>query len=249
MARYPVMGWLAPNAIDMIGKLTRHPTLSYQVGDENLVDGLTMHFLGQPQGGDLVTGYGIVPPEITARYQVGNGYPGFAYTWQVDPDGALYQMWDTAIMTWHADGPRGAAYPNIGWHNVHSRGVLLTGFGLKGEPTPEQIATVAKLARDYGRTLKGPLRIYAHKDFTATDCPGYASHLWIPRIQDAMKGEDMQFGDKDKADLRNAMDGVRGWASYILACQQAYPRLIGLSPGTELTGASETFDRILGPLL
>ncbi len=196
------------DAVDMRGKLPQHPTATYQQGNEQYVDGLTMHFLGQPQGGDLIKGYGIVPPEITARYQVGNGYPGFAYTWQCDPDGALYQMWDTTIMTWHADGPRGASYSNIGWHNVHSRGVLLTGFGIDGEPTEAQIATVAKLARDYGQTLKGPLRIYAHKDFTATDCPGNKSHLWIPRIEAAMKEDTMT--DAQKAAITNALNGWWG---------------------------------------
>lgn len=242
------MNWLAPNATALV--LPLHPTLSYQPGDEKLVDGLTMHYLGQPKDEDKVIGYGAVPPRATANYQIGNGYPGFAYTWQVDPSGALYQAWDTDLMTWHTGGPRSDAYPNIGWHNVHSRGVLLTGFGIEGEPTDAQIATVGKLARDYGKYLGRPLRIYAHKDLGNTDCPGNKSHLWIPQIWDAMKVRE-NMTDEQKAELQRVANIFAAWQAALDArAQQAVALGYGITDSfsariaDELKGAVESLRKM-----
>ena len=68
------------------------------------------------------------------------------------------------------------------------------------------------------------------------------------RLMEGMKGEDMTFTDKDKTDLDNARNVVRGFAALLKTAHDSFPLLVNVEPGKQLTGASETLDRILGGL-
>lgn len=194
--------WLAPGAVNLIGKLpTRAGAAGYENGPLDEISVLAVHYLGDPNPTGSAAGYGVVTPEVTARYQTGKTtgdlFPAIAYGWQIDPDGTLYQMHPVATVTW-----------GIAGHNRHCRHVLLTGFGKKGKPTPKQLAVLTQLWHDLERHLGRAVKLEGHRFVLAnSECPGDLAVSWLGEARD---GRPAGSGTQAVYDREKALDALHG---------------------------------------
>ena len=191
--------WIAPSAVNLIGQLpTRAGTRPYPLGDESLVSTIAVHYVGDPDPAGSVAGYGPVTPLVTARYQTtkqtGDLFPAIAYTWQIDPDGTLYQFHDPRVRTWH-----------VGIANDRARGVLLPGFGRKGQPTHLQLVRLAWLRRDYQAYRGRLIFLLGHGDLMASVCPGDLAQEWLSKARG--------MAEMDKDQLREHLNVLWGYAA------------------------------------
>jgi hypothetical protein len=153
-------------------------------GDISLVDTLVVHYPGDPVEGGSKTGYekyygarGTWVVDDVASFQTGPKrglqFPEIAYTWVITPDGTLYQCHDLETQTWQ-----------VGDHNHHTRGVLLTGFGRLGTPTEAQWDRLQRLHQRLSwhldpETTGRVLALRPHNYFGGTVCPGEATTQFL----------------------------------------------------------------------
>lgn len=164
--------WVCPGAISLIGALPTRNGQQYELRSLALVDTLACHYVGDPDPAGSIAGYGNITVPNTAQWQVtktdGDLFPEIAYHFAITQEGTLWQCLDIRKKAWH-----------VGAANGRSVGVLLTGFGRKGRPSPVQVGTLTMLWRNLERHLNRDVALVGHKELKATDCPGLAADEWL----------------------------------------------------------------------
>lgn len=183
------MTWIVPGAVNLIGTLPTRPGVSpYPTGSLAKIDTLVAHYLGDPvKPRGSVQGYGDVSPEAIARIHVSPGaqeeFPAIAYTWVLSWNGKLYQCHPLETITWQ-----------VAKNNTHTRGVVLTGFGRKGQPSPAQKRALATLWCALEAHLDRDLDLSAHRLVVAnSECPGDHVARWLADVRNIaaeIAGED-----------------------------------------------------------
>jgi hypothetical protein len=141
-------------AVDLTGKLLRHPQLNYPTRPLADIRYLVIHHTG--------TGPDFGPTQIAEEHVTGNGWPGIGYHFVVGPEGALYRTQDLSVVSHHARQFNPAAV-----------GIALMGNLAQSEPPPAQLAATADVVAGLLADLGLPLdALRGHGEMVSTDCPG-----------------------------------------------------------------------------
>jgi hypothetical protein len=136
---------------------------------------ITLHHTAKLPGMDTRTDAELVRG-IQAFHQDGRGWADIGYHWVLGRDGNVYQGRSTAVQGAHA----GAG------HNGHNLGISVIGDFDAHLPTPRVLRTLrlflGSRMRRYGIP---PARVYGHRDFKPTDCPGDRLYAWLGRFKAA----------------------------------------------------------------
>lgn len=195
------MTWLAPGAVNLIGRLpTRHGVAPYPRGEVGRIGTLVAHYLGDPDPNGSVAGYGDLTPAQIASFHVNPGaqelFPAIAYTWVVTADGTLHQCHALETISWQVAGK-----------NSVTRGVVLTGFGRRGQPNETQLRTLAALWAALAAHLGRWIALSGHRLVVANSaCPGDLVHQWLARTQQIKAAMEEAM---DELELRAVMGEMR----------------------------------------
>lgn len=203
------MVWAPSNTEVLIGKLpTRIGARLYESRPLNSIRTLVLHYLGDPIKTGSIRGYGTVAAYSTAHYQTtkkdGDLFPEIAYHFQVDSDGTVYQLHALSKRTWHA----GKAA------NDEGVAILLTGFGMLGQPTPQQIDAIKRLRRQIERHLDRELGVAGHCEYMDTICPTKTYGKWIAKARERESCFDPE-------DFRSDLDLLYAYISWLVDMKKA----------------------------
>ena len=155
----------AVERIDLRGRLPAHPERVYPRRPLVDIRYLVVHHSGaSPSFG---------PEAIAAQHVEGNGWPGIAYHYVIDPAGRVFQTQDLTVLTHHA-----------AQFNPVAAGIALAGdLSTALPPEPQRLAAarlLAELCLDLGLA---PDAVRGHGELVGTGCPG-ARFLgeWKPRL-------------------------------------------------------------------
>lgn len=172
--------WVYEKAINLIGKLPvrANPDQGVYVWSGTTpIQSLVCHYLGDRTNVGSAEGYGILTPEAVANYQTtvtdNWHFPEIAYSFQIQPDGSVYQLQPLEKETWHASAA-----------NYYSRGILFTGFGKLGQPTQAAKNSCCELFLAVEKQLGREMGLLAHKEVSQTECPGDIP--WVQEVRDML---------------------------------------------------------------
>lgn len=141
-------------AVDLTGKLVRHPQSTYPTRPLADIRYLVIHHTG--------AGPDIGPAQIAEEHVSGNGWPGIGYHVVVAPDGAVYRTQDLTVVSHHARQ-----------FNPVAVGIALMGNLAQAEPPPAQLLATADVVAGLLADLGLPLdALRGHGEMVPTDCPG-----------------------------------------------------------------------------
>jgi hypothetical protein len=107
---------------------------------------------------------------IQAFHQDTRGWADIGYHWLIGRDGRVYEGRALDVQGAHAGGD----------NNRNNLGVSVIGDFSTRLPDGPQLATLTAFLRDQMRTRSIPLdRLFGHRDFKATACPGDALYAWL----------------------------------------------------------------------
>lgn len=137
--------------VDLVDKLTTHPSKSYQKRSLSWIEQIIIHHTAGSQG-----------PRDIARYHVEtNDWPGIGYHFVIDAYGTIYQTNELDTLSYHCAG-----------QNTRSIGVALIGNFELAEPTPMQYTAAHQLVSKLYAEFPGIYGVFPHKNYSATACPG-----------------------------------------------------------------------------
>jgi hypothetical protein len=144
----------SPTVEDLIGKLLRHATKTYESRALSDIRNLIIHHSAV---------VATVGPQRIAEYHVRNeGWPGIGYHFVVAADGKLYQSNALTTVSYHAAGV-----------NTPSVGICFLGSFQKEVPPPAQLRAGAHLVAWLMQELNLDVdAVKGHKEFMQTACPG-----------------------------------------------------------------------------
>ncbi|MGQ9840353.1 MAG: N-acetylmuramoyl-L-alanine amidase [Anaerolineae bacterium] len=167
-------GVQAPEIVNIVEKLPRHPTLKYDRRTLDKITHIAIHHTAAPAN---------VTPERIAQYHVDKDWPGMGYHFYVTPDGTIYQTNELETISYH-----------VYQQNHYSVGITIAGNFINGAvPTPRQIEQVGHLVAWLMQKLNIPLKnVLGHKEFpqNVTTCPGsdwITGQNWKAQILDRVK--------------------------------------------------------------
>jgi N-acetylmuramoyl-L-alanine amidase-like protein len=110
---------------------------------------------------------------IQKYHQEQKGWGDIGYHFLIDSAGRIFEGRDLKWQGAHAGGPEGV-------NNIQNLGVCMLGDFLHKSPTPAALKSL-ELLLDSLRTQFNipPSRVYPHKEFTTTQCPGPALTEWL----------------------------------------------------------------------
>ena len=141
--------------INVTASLPVHPSLRYGFRPLDRILYIVIHHAGVDAD---------PTPEQTARYHVEtNGWPGIGYHFAIMRDGTVYQTNWLTTLSYHVSG-----------HNQESVGILLNGDFREGRgPTQAQFQSLfVFLIPELIAQLGDHVEVKAHKELSATSCPG-----------------------------------------------------------------------------
>ena len=100
------------------------------------------------------------------------------YHYLIDSAGRIFEGRELRWQGAHAGGPGGV-------NNTQNIGICMLGDFLKRPPTPAALKSLELLIESLRGQYKIPAtRVYAHKEFTTTQCPGPALSAWLKNKYD-----------------------------------------------------------------
>lgn len=107
-------------------------------------------------------------PESFANYHINqNGWPGIGYHFVIDKEGTVYQTNDLETVSYHCSG-----------QNASSVGVCLIGNFDIETLTAGQQKNLDRLVQNLRGKLPRPIKVFGHRDFKNTNCPGANLPVW-----------------------------------------------------------------------
>jgi hypothetical protein len=160
----------APEVVDLVAQLPRHPTRSYPTRPLADIRYIVLHHTGASRD--------VGVRAIAAEHVHVNGWPGIAYHYLVGADGTLWRTADITTVTYHARQ-----------FNAASVAVALVGdlaTSLPGGAQLERTADlVARLLVDLGLPVEN---VRGHREMVVTPCPGETFlGVWKPRLRRAIE--------------------------------------------------------------
>ncbi len=147
--------------VDLAGRLPTAPE-NAPVPATALKSSLTVHWLGGDFSRTASDDEARARLEAIARDHIardwgnGQGGSGIMYHEAIAPSGTVFVLRDYTEVVWHAGSEDG---------NLHSRAVLVL-CGPSTPATPAQLSALRRRFQDFG------VRVYGHREWSATQCPG-----------------------------------------------------------------------------
>jgi len=152
--------------LDVSDELPTHPTKEYETRDWD-PDEIIIHHAGYDYPADATMEQVRAHLDVIANYHINRkDWPGIAYHYVVDGMGRIWQVNHQDTIAFHAGEQ----------HNPYSYGICMLGaFHLETVPTDAQLHSMNCLCQWLEIP---PAEILAHKQITATACPGKIARWW-----------------------------------------------------------------------